>query len=79
MDRPKLMSCSLKLTLFLLLGTLSAYAWVPMDKNPSRIRSPERLAYEACMNRNGRDVSKCQKERHALLMRQEVELMSSDS
>lgn len=62
-----------------ILGTLPACAWVPMDQNPSRIRSPERLAYEACMNRNGKDVSKCQKERHALLMRQEMEMMSSDS
>ncbi|MEN9681329.1 MAG: hypothetical protein RLZZ627_1222, partial [Pseudomonadota bacterium] len=25
-----------------LLGTLPACAWVPMDQNPSRIRSPER-------------------------------------
>jgi hypothetical protein len=79
MNRPSLKLCSWKITILSLLGTLGACAWVPMDKNPSRIRSPERLAYEACMNRNARDVSKCQKERHALLMRQEVEMMSSDS
>jgi hypothetical protein len=50
-----------------------------MDQNPNRIRSPERLAFEACMQQNGNDQGRCQKERHALLMRQELEILSSDN
>ena len=65
--------------LFAVLATLTACAWVPMSKNPNRIRSPERLAYEACMTQNGGTESLCQEERHALLMQQEWEMMSSDS
>lgn len=62
-----------------LFGSLTACPWVPMDENPNRIRSPERLAYEACRQRNAGVEDKCQREHHALLMRQELEILSSDN
>lgn len=51
----------------------------PMTKNPNKKRSPERMAYEACKQRNNGDTSKCQKEKDDLLERQEIELLDEDS
>lgn len=59
---------------------LSACApWTPISQNPNRIRSPERLAYEACLQKAAGNESLCKDEKHALLMQQEWEMMSSDS
>ncbi len=52
---------------------------VPLAKNPNIKRSPERLAYEACKQRNNGDTSKCQKEKDDLLERQEIELLDEDT
>lgn len=51
----------------------------PISKNPNRKRSPERMAYEACKQRNNGDNSKCQKEKDDLLERQEIELLDEDT
>jgi hypothetical protein len=51
----------------------------PISKNPNRKRSPERMAYEACKQRNNGDTSKCQKEKDDLLERQEIELLDEDT
>ena len=57
---------------------LHACTWVPISKNPNRIRSPERLAYEACVKKAQGDEAQCQQEKHALLMQQEWEMMTPD-
>ncbi|MEY4683890.1 MAG: hypothetical protein RLZ25_349 [Pseudomonadota bacterium] len=59
--------------------TLSACApWTPISQNPNRIRSPERLAYEACLQQASGNESLCKEEKHALLMQQEWEMMTPD-
>lgn len=59
--------------------TLSACApWTPINQNPNRIRSPERLAYESCLQKAAGNESLCKDEKHALLMQQEWEMMTPD-
>jgi|APCry1669193128_1035447.scaffolds.fasta_scaffold93902_2 hypothetical protein len=59
--------------------TVSACApWTPISQNPNRIRSPERLAYEACLQKAGGNESLCKEEKHALVMQQEWEMMTPD-
>ena len=59
--------------------TLAACApWTPISQNPNRIRSPERLAYEACLQKAAGNESQCKDEKHALLMQQEWEMMTPD-
>ena len=59
--------------------TVSACApWTPISQNPNRIRSPERLAYEACLQKSGGNESLCKEEKHALVMQQEWEMMTPD-
>lgn len=61
------------------LVTLSACTpWTPISQNPNRIRSPERLAYEACLQKAGGNEDLCKEEKHALLMQQEWEMMTPD-
>lgn len=52
--------------------------WTPISQNPNRIRSPERLAYEACLQKAGGNEDLCKEEKHALLMQQEWEMMTPD-
>ena len=59
--------------------TLSACTpWTPISQNPNRIRSPERLAYEECLQKAGGNEDLCKEEKHALLMQQEWEMMTPD-
>jgi hypothetical protein len=50
--------------------------WVPLNQNPNRIRSPERLAFEACLQSFQQDESRCKNEKQALLRQQEWEMMT---
>ena len=82
-QRGKVMTFS-KLSLRILAGLMSLLAldacapWTPISQNPNRIRSPERLAYEACLQKAGGNESLCKEEKHALLMQQEWEMMTPD-
>ena len=69
----------IKLSLTLSLFATLLVGCVAGTKNPNIKRSPERLAYEACKQRNNGDTSKCQKEKDNLLERQEIELLDEDS
>jgi hypothetical protein len=61
------------------LNILSACApWTPISQNPNRIRSPERLAFEDCVQKAGGNESLCKEEKHALLIQQEWEMMTPD-
>ena len=63
----------------IVLITLSACApWTPISQNPNRIRKPERLAYEGCLQRASGNESSCKEEMHALMMQQEWEMMTPD-
>jgi hypothetical protein len=48
----------------------------PMSQNPNRIRSAQRIAYEACLQKFSNDESQCKQEKHDLLMQQEWEMMT---
>jgi hypothetical protein len=65
--------------LTLAIGIVAACTSVPRNENPNRIRSMQRLAYEACMDKYYGDERQCKTERHNLLWQQEWEMMSSDS
>ena len=64
-----------------LVGMLALTAcapWTPISQNPNRIRSPERLTYEACLQKAAGNEDLCKEEKHALLMQQEWEMMTPD-
>lgn len=73
-----------KLSIRILAGLMSLLVlnacapWTPISQNPNRIRSPERLAYEACLQKTGENESLCKEEKQALLMQQEWEMMTPD-
>ena len=50
-----------------------------LGRESKRNSTPERLAYEACIERNVGVEDKYQREHHALLIRQELEILSSDN
>lgn len=52
--------------------------WTPISQNPNRIRSPERLAYEDCLQKTSGSEAQCLDQKKALLMEQEWEMMTPD-
>jgi len=68
----------LSIVLAAVASLLAGCTFTGMDKNPSRIRSPEREAYQACLKKSNNDKAKCDKERQDFYRRQELELMDNN-
>lgn len=72
-------ACRITLAAPMAMLMLTACApWTPINENPNRIRSPERLAYDDCLKRAAGNEGLCKEQKHALLMQQEWEMMTPD-
>ena len=68
----------LNIMMIVLAAMIAGCAWTPPGKNTNIARNPEKEAYQACMQKNSGDKSKCTTERQKYLERQEMEIMDNN-